>query len=99
MYEMFSLGEEPRIQVTTSSSSSHHNNNNNSTTGGEGANGGQEQHILLSALESGARFPCPASCPQVVYVRILYPCWESDPHKRPSFLQLCTEIQDLLTQY
>lgn len=60
---------------------------------------GQEHQNLLDALESGARFPCPVTCPQAIYVRILYPCWDADPHKRPPFLQLCTEIQDLLTQY
>lgn len=60
---------------------------------------GQEQQILLNALESGARFPCPPVCPQSVYVRIIYPCWLVDPHTRLTFTQLCAEIIDLLLQY
>ncbi|XP_044265655.1 tyrosine-protein kinase hopscotch [Tribolium madens] len=60
---------------------------------------GQEQQVLLNALESGARFPCPALCPQAVYIRIIYPCWHADPHERPPFIELVQETQDLLTQY
>lgn len=94
MYEMFSLGEEPRLAAAHSSTSG---SSTSTATASEAC--GQEQQVLLSALENGARFPCPVPCPQAVYVRIIYPCWAADPHKRPSFLQLCTEIEDLLSQY
>ncbi|KAF2897768.1 hypothetical protein ILUMI_08399 [Ignelater luminosus] len=60
---------------------------------------GQEQQVLLKAIESGARFPCPRTCPQAVYVRIIYPCWKANPHERPRFEQLCKEAEDLVTQY
>ncbi|XP_044747142.1 tyrosine-protein kinase hopscotch [Coccinella septempunctata] len=60
---------------------------------------GQEQEILLNALATGARFPCPPMCPQAVYIRIIYPCWHNDPHERPSFSKLISETEDLLTQY
>ncbi|XP_018575344.1 tyrosine-protein kinase hopscotch [Anoplophora glabripennis] len=59
---------------------------------------GQQQQVLLNALEKGARFPCPPNCPKVVYIRIIYPCWEADPHSRPPFAKLVLEIEDLLTQ-
>lgn len=45
------------------------------------------------------RFPCPPCCPTTVYVRLIYPCWEADPHKRPSFSKLISETEDLLNQY
>ncbi|XP_045460768.1 tyrosine-protein kinase hopscotch isoform X2 [Harmonia axyridis] len=60
---------------------------------------GQEQEILLNALATGARFPCPPMCPQAVHIRIIYPCWQNDPHERPSFSKLISETEDLLTQY
>ncbi|KAG5896414.1 hypothetical protein JTB14_022497 [Gonioctena quinquepunctata] len=59
---------------------------------------GQQQQILLMALEGGARFPCPPNCPKSVYIRIIYPCWNADPHERPLFSQLTLEIEDLLAQ-
>ncbi|KAF5274388.1 hypothetical protein FQA39_LY07268 [Lamprigera yunnana] len=60
---------------------------------------GQEQQILLNAIESGTRFPCPPMCPQSVYVRIIYPCWQANPHERSTFQQLQEEIVDLLSQH
>ncbi|KAF7271454.1 hypothetical protein GWI33_015675 [Rhynchophorus ferrugineus] len=60
---------------------------------------GQEQQVLLSAIMSGARFPCPPTCPQAIYARLMYPCWQNDPHTRPPFSQVVTEVEDLLTQY
>ncbi|XP_074036621.1 tyrosine-protein kinase hopscotch isoform X2 [Leptinotarsa decemlineata] len=60
---------------------------------------GQQQQILLTALERGARFPCPPNCPKAVYIRIIYPCWQADPHERPLFSKLTLEIEDLLIQY
>ncbi|KAJ3649191.1 hypothetical protein Zmor_020946 [Zophobas morio] len=62
-------------------------------------NEGQEQQVFLEALERGTRFPCPPTCPQSVYIRIIYPCWHSDPHERPAFAVLVHETHDLLTQY
>ncbi|XP_060536177.1 uncharacterized protein LOC132708084 [Cylas formicarius] len=57
---------------------------------------GQEPQALLDAIEGGARFPCPAFCQQAIYIRVIYPCWENDPHKRPLFRQIALEIEDLL---
>lgn len=80
MYEMFSLGDEPKLNLDIKDGME-----------------GQEQQILLDALEKGSRYPCPVTCPQSIYVRIIYPCWNTDPHARPSFSQLSGEIEDLLT--
>lgn len=62
----------------------------------------QVYHILQFSLPNVLhffRFPCPPMCPQAVYIRIIYPCWQNDPHERTSFSKLISETEDLLTQY
>ncbi|KAK9719328.1 Protein tyrosine and serine/threonine kinase [Popillia japonica] len=54
---------------------------------------GQEQQALLKALQSGARYPCPSMCKQAIYASIIHPCWEYDPHARPTFTTICDQIQ------
>lgn len=54
---------------------------------------------LLAALEQGSRLPCPPTCPQDVYVKLMYPCWHLHSHERPDFSTLCINIRDLLSQY
>lgn len=82
--EMFNYGEEPKFANIGQS---------------EEGDGQQQQQILLKVLASGSRFPCPSKCPQAVYIRLIYPCWQQDPHQRPSFGQIVTETEDLLNQY
>lgn len=84
MCEMFNCGEEPRLA--------------NLSNEGENMEG-QEQQMLLNALERGDRLPCPPMCPQSVYIRIIHPCWKKNPHERISFGKLIVECNDLLTQY
>jgi len=55
----------------------------------------QDQQQLLAALESGTRLPCPPQCSQTIYVKLMCPCWQANAHARPTFTQLCKEIQDL----
>jgi Protein tyrosine kinase. len=55
----------------------------------------QDQQELLAALESGTRLPCPHQCSQVIYVRLMTPCWQADTHARPSFTELCQIIQEM----
>ncbi|XP_069675687.1 tyrosine-protein kinase hopscotch [Periplaneta americana] len=74
LYEMFSLGEDPRLPDCLND---------------------QDQQQLLAALESGTRLPCPPQCSQTIYVRLMSPCWQADTHARPTFTQLCQEIQEL----
>lgn len=67
---------------------------------GVGEDGNSESSAeLLEALERGARLPCPPTCPQAVYVKLMYPCWHLHSHQRPDFSTLCNDIKDLLTQY
>ncbi|CAG9813018.1 unnamed protein product [Phaedon cochleariae] len=71
----------------------------NLTISQEEMEGRSQQQILLMMLERGARFPCPPDCPKVVYIRMIYPCWQANPHERPLFSKLILEIDDLLAQY
>ncbi|CAH1103307.1 unnamed protein product [Psylliodes chrysocephalus] len=81
MCEMFNYGEEPVLANVTEKIDE----------------GVPQQQALLTALEGGARFPCPPKCPRAVYVRIIHPCWETNPHKRPLFSAIAEEIQELIS--
>ncbi|XP_076665720.1 tyrosine-protein kinase hopscotch isoform X1 [Andrena cerasifolii] len=86
MYETFGFGEEPRLPGVDS--------------GTERLQSDQEKGSteLLAALERGTRLPCPSTCPQAIYVKIMYPCWQLQSHQRPDFATLCKDIRDLLAQ-
>ncbi|CAD6215597.1 GSCOCT00000409001.2-RA-CDS [Cotesia congregata] len=85
MYETFGLGEDPKLPGV------------GGQQGGDSAEEGGA--ALLAALERGTRLPCPQNCPQIVYVKLMYPCWHLQSHLRPDFAMLCNEIRDLITQY
>lgn len=80
LFEMFSRGEEPNLPKFDKAAPE-----------GEGL----EQQQIIAALEAGQRLPCPNLCPQSVYVRILYPCWDKDPHIRPTFTHLGHVIDEM----
>ncbi|KAL0279111.1 UNVERIFIED_CONTAM: hypothetical protein PYX00_000731 [Menopon gallinae] len=78
LFEMFSLGEDPKLQCCTND---------------------MDQSQLLSALESGSHLPCPATCPQPIYVKLILPCWKLESSERPTFSKICETIQKIrLTQ-
>lgn len=54
-----------------------------------------DQSKLLAALESGARLPCPPTCPQTIYVKLIAPCWKIESKDRPIFAKICDTIQKL----
>ncbi|OAD58872.1 Tyrosine-protein kinase hopscotch [Eufriesea mexicana] len=87
MYETFGFGEEPRLPGLDSSSERLQNEQEKAST------------ELLTALERGTRLPCPSTCPQTIYVKLMYPCWHLQSHQRPDFTTLCKDIKDLLAQY
>ncbi|XP_020283323.1 tyrosine-protein kinase JAK2 [Pseudomyrmex gracilis] len=86
MYETFSLGEDPKLPDIVTYRNLHYIEEKGSVE-------------LLSALESGARLPCPPTCPQEIYTKLMYPCWNIQSHERPDFATLCRQIQNLLTKY
>lgn len=87
MYEIFSLGEDPKLPALELDR--------------ENGRGLDDEYCfkLLNALEQGARLPCPTTCPQEVYVKLMYPCWHLESHQRPDFATLCQDIQQLLNEY
>ncbi|KAK9304330.1 hypothetical protein QLX08_004310 [Tetragonisca angustula] len=87
MYETFGFGEEPRLPGLDSSTERLQNEQEKGST------------ELLAALERGTRLPCPSTCPQAIYVKLMYPCWHLQSHQRPDFATLCKDIKDLLAQY
>lgn len=87
MYETFGFGEEPRLPGLDSSTERLQNEQEKGST------------ELLAALERGTRLPCPSTCPQTIYVKLMYPCWHLQSHQRPDFATLCKDIKDLLAQY
>jgi serine/threonine protein kinase len=46
---------------------------------------------LLQATRQGERPPLPRDCPTHL-VHLIKRCWDTDPCKRPSFLQVCNEL-------
>ena len=95
MYETFSFGEDPKLPEFGASAA------NDGKESGKGINTLEEEGSadLLKALESGARLPCPPTCPQEVYVKVIYPCWHLHSHQRPDFSKLCKDIRDLVNEY
>lgn len=86
MYETFGLGEDPKLPGV----------------GNDRDNGENEEESgveLLDALERGTRLPCPPSCPQIVYVKLMHPCWQLQSNQRPDFATLCCSIRELMNHY
>ncbi|ERL90934.1 hypothetical protein D910_08276 [Dendroctonus ponderosae] len=55
-------------------------------------NNTQLQESMMAAITSGERYPCPEGCAQSVYVNVIRPCWEMDPHARPTFKELTERV-------
>ncbi|KAK2578134.1 hypothetical protein KPH14_012606 [Odynerus spinipes] len=90
MYETFGLGEDPKLPGIGSDA--------HEISGSEiGIEEGSAE--LLAALERGSRLPCPPTCPQQIYVKLMYPCWQLHSHERPDFASLCKDIRELLNHY
>lgn len=95
MYETFSFGDDPKLPEFVRNGENDVNGSDKSAINLEGEGGAN----LLKALERGARLPCPPSCPQEFYVKIMYPCWNLESHLRPDFAKLCKDIQALINEY
>jgi Janus kinase 2 len=92
MYETFSFGEDPKLPEFGGNSAT----NNEESEKGVKTLEEEGSADLLKALERGARLPCPFTCSQEVYVKVMYPCWHIDSHQRPDFAKLCKDIKDLI---
>ena len=49
------------------------------------------------AVENGERCAKPDDCPSEVY-KVMLKCWNIDPEKRPSFLDILKELQSIYSQ-
>ncbi|XP_014602066.1 PREDICTED: tyrosine-protein kinase hopscotch isoform X2 [Polistes canadensis] len=92
MYEIFGLGEDPKLPAIGLDKSVNEINGIKTVL----EDGAAE---LLAALERGSRLPCPPTCPQNIYVKLIYPCWHLQSHKRPNFASLCRNIREFLNHY
>jgi len=48
---------------------------------------------LLQVIRQGKRPPLPLNCPTLL-ANLIRKCWDTDPCKRPDFLQVCNELLD-----
>jgi len=46
---------------------------------------------LLQVIRRGERPPVPHNCPTLL-ANLITRCWDTDPCKRPNFLQVCNEL-------
>uniref|UniRef100_A0A914Q045 receptor protein-tyrosine kinase n=1 Tax=Panagrolaimus davidi TaxID=227884 RepID=A0A914Q045_9BILA len=48
-------------------------------------------HKVINEIHAGYRLPCPMDCPQELH-SLMLACWQSDRHKRPTFIQLVNKL-------
>ncbi|XP_054727303.1 tyrosine-protein kinase hopscotch [Anastrepha obliqua] len=53
------------------------------------------QEEFLQRLQQGERLQKPDLCPQIVYNKLMLPCWQADPKARPTFAMLLNAIQTI----
>jgi len=55
---------------------------------------GMSNDEVVQKVEGGYKMSCPPECPSSVYILMLK-CWETDPNRRPTFLELKTELDKI----
>ncbi|KAG8222937.1 hypothetical protein J437_LFUL000232 [Ladona fulva] len=96
LFEMFSRGEDPKLQTHAPRNQKIVNASGKEIPQGSGRDERQEQEALLEALACGTRLPCPTQCSQEIYVRLMLPCWQFQSQSRPSFGQLSNTVRELM---
>ncbi|CAH0550624.1 unnamed protein product [Brassicogethes aeneus] len=52
---------------------------------------------FIHKLQQGLNYPAPLNCKlQKVYTLLILPCWNRDPHDRPTFSELMKTTEDIL---
>ncbi|XP_036317971.1 tyrosine-protein kinase hopscotch-like [Rhagoletis pomonella] len=54
------------------------------------------QDEFLQRLQLGERLRKPDLCPQIVYDKLMLPCWQADPKARPTFTALLDSIRSIM---
>ncbi|KAJ1373186.1 hypothetical protein KIN20_035532 [Parelaphostrongylus tenuis] len=52
---------------------------------------------ILEFLRDNNRLEMPEYCPTQMYDEIMLPCWHADPQQRPTFVDLVTLVNNLIT--
>ena len=78
LYEIFSYGQEPTLPGVKVNEE------------GEEQSETAELDEIFKLLTNGVRLPCPETCPKSVYTQLMLPCWQLNPHERPTFSKLLT---------
>ncbi|XP_022101792.1 ephrin type-A receptor 4-A-like [Acanthaster planci] len=58
---------------------------------------GIQSKLLAQRLQDGYRMPKPQNCADEIY-DLMMKCWQTDPHKRPSFKELSAALQAMNAQ-
>ena len=58
---------------------------------------GWSNDVVIERVLSGYRMPLPENCPNSLY-DIMYECWNADPEKRPTFVQLAQKINGVVLE-
>jgi hypothetical protein len=51
---------------------------------------------MKDVLKSGERLECPEDCPPELFNTVVYPCWSSNPKKRPTFTVINNNISKFM---
>jgi hypothetical protein len=54
--------------------------------------------VVVSVVRDGMRPPIPESRAASPYAALMLECWNEEPAKRPSFDEICTRLEYLLTE-
>ncbi|MFH4978213.1 hypothetical protein AB6A40_004922 [Gnathostoma spinigerum] len=60
---------------------------------------GIHSDLLLRMLQEGQRLQRPMSCPLILYQKVMKPCWEEDPKKRPTFKEIAVLLRSIMYQF
>ncbi|XP_014232207.1 tyrosine-protein kinase hopscotch [Trichogramma pretiosum] len=89
LFEIFSFGEDPLLPEFVSK------DNKNSIDKSQCVFSTHNME-LYKALQKGSRLPCPRTCPQEIYVKIMVPCWNFSSHERPCFKTLTKILKKII---
>ncbi|XP_067640532.1 tyrosine-protein kinase hopscotch [Eurosta solidaginis] len=56
------------------------------------------QEEFLKRLQAGERLQKPDMCPQIVYDKLMLPCWQAEPQARPTFATLLDAIRSIMDE-
>ena len=58
---------------------------------------GFSESEVIEQIRAGRNLPRPAECPATAY-KLMEWCWQFHPQQRPSFVQICLEMENIISQ-